>query len=739
MAATDAGRLGGGAPEAPSTTAPRAPTSSAEVMVDDTPLPGLREDIQVQPGPRDHAGRPTWTLFDPLRNRFFQLDEHAFNLVCCWQEGMAGKVARAVAARFPWQPTVVDVANFFDFLAQNELLLVRDGAMRKRLEKVDEARQTSLYQKLIHNYLFFRVPLVRPDPLLDRVYPHLAFLLTSRFLLLSAAIGVVSLALLLRQWQTFAGGFSWFFSAEGMIVFAITLAAIKILHELGHALACKKYGVRVATMGVSFIVMWPVMYTDATDGWRLMSRRQRATISAAGVITELVIACYALAAWILLPEGLPRSVAFTVTTTTLVMSLLVNLNPLMRFDGYFFLSDILNMPNLQERSFRLAKWQLRTWLFGDIGAPPERMARHLHRMLVVYAVATWIYRFFLFLGIALMVYYLFFKALGVFLFFVEIWYFIARPIYNEIKAWPAIWPAMDTVRRRRWYLMGGAFAVLMLFPWRQDFVTQAQWVDARYERVFPVRSARVEEVFVIPGQEVVEGQPLLRLSSPAIDHQRRIAVLDSLRLRSQLERSMTDRELSADRMVLQQALQRSEAEVAALDRVREQLSMVAPFSGRIEDVMQDLHPGRWVSIGQQLLMVRQAAAFSVTALVPEKELGALEEGGAASFYRERGSTPRAVPLRITGIERSAVTALDSPYFAVQFGGDIPASKGSKRDEMVPDVSVYRVHLEPEVPMPAESLPRNRLRGWVHFEGERKTLLGRLLRRVLGVLVRESGF
>ncbi|MFP5382927.1 MAG: HlyD family efflux transporter periplasmic adaptor subunit [Gammaproteobacteria bacterium] len=173
--------------------------------------------------------------------------------------------------------------------------------------------------------------------------------------------------------------------------------------------------------------------------------------------------------------------------------------------------------------------------------------------------------------------------------------------------------------------------------------------------------------------------------------------------------------------------------------MQEQLTMVAPFSGRVEDVMQDLHPGRWVSIGQQLLMVRQAAAFKVTALVPEKELGALKEGGAGSFYRERGGNPRAVRLRVTGIERSAVTALDSPSFAVQFGGDIPASKGSKGDEMVPDVSVYRVHLEPEEPIPPESLPENRLRGWVHFEGERKTLLGRLLRGLLGVLVRESGF
>lgn len=733
MAATDAGNLtAAAADQAP------PPTSSAAVMADDTPLPGMREDIRVQPGPRDHAGRPTWTLYDPLRNKFFQLDERALHLVYCWGEGTPGAIAAAVAERFPWQPDVVDIAHFFDFLAANELLLVRDGTMRKRLEKAEQARQTTLYNKLLHNYLFFRLPLTRPDPWLDRLYPHVAFLLTSRFLVLSAVVGIVSLALLLRQWQTFVGGFPWFFSTEGMIVFGLTLATIKILHEMGHALACKKYGVRVATMGVSFIVMWPVLYTDATDGWRLTSRRQRATISAAGVTTELVLACYALAAWLLLPEGLPRSVAFTVATTTLVMSLLVNLNPLMRFDGYFFLSDTLNMPNLQERSFGLARWQLRTWLFGRLMDPPEHYSRRLHAILVAYAISTWIYRLFLFLGIALLVYHMFFKALGIFLFFVEIWFFIARPIYREFKAWPDVWKLAGTGRRRGWYLASGGVLLVLLFPWRQDFVVQGQWSDARYERIHAVRVGRVEEVLVTQGQAVQAGQVMLRLSSPELDHQQRVVALDVLRLRSQLERSLTDNDLSADRLVMSQALQRAEAEHAALDRVREQLVVLAPLSGRVEDVLPGLHVGRWVTPKEQLLMVREGAAAQVSALVPESKLEGLETGGEALFFAEAGG-PKGVPLTVTAIERSAVKTLDSPYFAVDFGGDIPASRQKGGEGLAPEISVYRVHLRPGEGTPAEELPDRRLRGWVHFEGERRTLLGRALRFVLGVLVRESAF
>jgi putative peptide zinc metalloprotease protein len=421
------------------------------------------------------------------------------------------------------------------------------------------------------------------------------------------------------------------------------------------------------------------------------------------------------------------------------MSLLVNLNPLMRFDGYFFLSDMLNMPNLQDRSFRLAKWQLRTWLFGRLVEVPENFARRLHAILVTYAMSVWIYRLILFLGIALLVYHMFFKALGIFLFCVEIWYFIARPIYNELKAWPQVWKVASLQRRRGWYLAGGGLVLLLLFPWRQDFVVQGQWSDARYERIYPVRGGRVDELLVAPGQRVEAGQVLVRLSSPELDYQLRVAVQDVLRLRSQLERSLTDKELSAGRLVLSQALLRAQAEQAALERVREQLVVTAPVAGRVEDLLRDLHVGRWVSSTQQLFMVREGAAAHISALVPESKLDGLEAGSEALFYAETGGSPQGVPLEVSAIERSAVKTLDSPYFAVDFGGDIPVSRQRDGEGFVPEISVYRVHLRPADEALADGLPDRRLRGWVHFEGERRTLLGRALRYVLGVLIRESGF
>lgn len=112
-------------------------------------------------------------------------------------------------------------------------------------------------------------------------------------------------------------------------------------------------------MGVAFLVMMPMFYTDTSGSWKLTLKRQRITIGVAGMLTELALAAWATLACSFLPDGMLRSAAFMLATTTWIMTLAVNLSPLMRFDGYFLLSDTLQVPNLQQRGFAMGRWQLR--------------------------------------------------------------------------------------------------------------------------------------------------------------------------------------------------------------------------------------------------------------------------------------------------------------------------------------------------------------------------------------------
>ena len=140
-------------------------------------------------------------------------------------------------------------------------------------------------------------------------------------------------------------------------------------------------------------------------------------MGAAGILVELAIAAWATLAWTLLPDGPLRGSMLLVATTTWVSTLLVNASPFMRFDGYFLLSDMIGVPNLHERSFALAKQLLRKALFGYEDPDPEPgLGQKTKRAMMIFAVATWTYRLVLFLGIAVVVYNLFFKHLGIFRF-----------------------------------------------------------------------------------------------------------------------------------------------------------------------------------------------------------------------------------------------------------------------------------------------------------------------------------
>src|SRR3569832_322813 len=181
------------------------------------------------------------------------------------------------------------------------------------------------------------------------------------------------------------------YSWQGLLSYALALICIKFLLELGHAYTAKRYGGRVPTMGVAFLVLFPVAYTDVNEVWKLPEKRQRIAVSGAGIITELVIAAWATLAWTLLPDGSFKNAAFLLATTTWVSTIMINGSPFMRFDGYFLLSDWLNMPNLHARTFALARWRLREWLFG-LGEPkPEVIGIRRERGIILYGWITWTY------------------------------------------------------------------------------------------------------------------------------------------------------------------------------------------------------------------------------------------------------------------------------------------------------------------------------------------------------------
>lgn len=398
-------------------------------------LPPLREDLRLHEGPDADDGSPTWVLEDPARDQFFQLGVLQAECLKRWHLGTAKAVAAAVGKETLLRPTAETVENFAKFLMR--MSLTREAGTSARLaEQMKRKPKQTLWKFFLHHYLFFRIPLVAPDAFLRRTLPWVERLFfTKTFLWATLTALVLALYLIGRQWDAFTHTFSHFFSWEGAVMASLTIACTKVIHELAHAYTAEHFGCRIPHMGIAFMVMMPLLYTDTSAAWRLKSKRQRMAVCAAGVLGELALGVWAALAWSFLPEGGLKSAAFMLATTTWIMTLAINSSPFMRFDGYYLLSDWLGVANLHQRSFALAKWRMRELLFGFGEKKPESFEPWKERALIIYAWATWLYRFFLFCGIALLVYHAFFKLLGIFLFCVEVSVFVMLPILRELKEW----------------------------------------------------------------------------------------------------------------------------------------------------------------------------------------------------------------------------------------------------------------------------------------------------------------
>lgn len=708
---------------------------SASPAAAEPSLPVLREDLGLFQGPRNSRGEATWTLHDPVRNRYFRIGELEFELLARWHQASTARALAQCVAAEGIAVTTEDVAAFSEFLARAELVQPGHGAFRV-MTAMHKSRQQALWKRLLHNYLFLRVPLVRPDPWLDRVYPWLRPLLSRRFAQLTVLAGLLGVFMVLRQWDIFLSTFMGFLNWQGAVAFGVALGLVKVLHESGHALACRHFGLRVPTIGVAFIVMWPVMYTDATEAWRLTSRRARILIAAAGMLTELTIACYATLAWVLLPDGLLRSAVFMLATTTWIMSLAVNLNPFMKFDGYYLFSDILDIPNLQDRGFELARNRLRHLLFGvprltDPGLQPGEQ-----RIAIAWAYGTWLYRFFLFLGIALLVYHFFFKALGIFLFIVELWWFIAAPIWREVRQWRALAGNLDAGRRRAFMLAGGGLLFVLVLPWESSFHAPGILKAGEQQKLFAAEPSRVLALHVANGETVAKGDVLIELESPDLVAELAAARAAVASARYEVSRVMSSQDTSRDRLIAEQTLAQAESALTGLESRDARRRLVAPFDGVVSDMRPSLRTGLWVSERQPLgVLVGQRGGVVVDAWVTEDYLRFIDAGDAARFYPE---DPGQSPLDgvVESVDHGDTRVLPDPYLAGTHGGGIEVRQDAD-GQAVPEQAVYRVRVRMDASM--ADVPLRVVRGNLRLGGDDRSLLMRFWTYTVGVLLRESGF
>ena len=690
------------------------------------------------PGPRHRDGSPSWRILDPVRNQFFEIGWLEFELLARWsQHGDAESLIATVEQETPLSPVIEEVQDLIKFMLGNQLLAPQSVEVRKELRSRVRMKSKPWYETLLHHYLFFRVPLVRPDAFLQRTLPWVEIFFTRGFALTVFAAFLVDLFLVMREWHSFRESFVQFFSLQGVFYYALAGTFAKVIHELGHAYTAKRHGVRIPAMGVSFLVMWPFLYTDTAETWKLSNRRKQLEIASAGMMAELVIAVFATLFWSITPDGALKSVLFILATTTWVMTLAINASPFMRFDGYFLLSDALDFPNLHERSTACAKWFLRTTFFRlDEPVPEPTLSRRNRSLLIVFALVTWIYRLVVFLGIALMVYHLFMKLLGIFLMLVELLWFIVNPVAREIAY---LWQRRAQVRIALQPTLALA-AVLLLLVWLLPISSQVMApavLRAENEQaVFAPFPSQVNTLAVKPGQRVQAGDLLAVLEVPEMEARWRQAEVSITSVRAELQRAPASVRQQEQQSVLQERLAQALAEQQAVREEAQRLELRAAYSGVVQDVAPDLVEGRWVNSRQLLMRVVSDSSRLIEMYVRESQIEAIEAGQSVKFFP---SVPKVPVIRgiVVSVDKTPSRQINRPLLASTFGGGLAAVKDPKEGLIAYDAT-FRVLVRP-VTSDGGHEPGFVLRGTARVDTDLRFIAENFFSRFISILIRESGF
>jgi len=698
-------------------------------------IPYLRQDLEIFRGNSREDGSPAWLLYDAVRNKYFTVGLTAFRLIKNWRGGEDIQNFEKKINSQGIETTGDEIKSFIGFLQQNNLIIQPQGQGVPYLMQQKNSLKKSWIMNLIHSYLFFKIPLFTPDEWLGRTFSKVKFLGSKKIRNIIYILGFIGLFLVIQQFENFAKTFLYFFSIKGLMLYFITLVFVKCLHELGHAYVAKHYGCRVSAIGIAFLVFFPFLYTDTTDAWRLRNHKERLLINFAGILTELHLALIATFVWGILPEGGLKSAAFFIATTSWISSIAINVSPFMRFDGYYVFSDWLKAENLQPRAFALAKWKTRETLFGFNHKPPEEINPSRRWTFIIYAWSTWIYRFFLFIGIALLVYYFAFKVLGIILFAIEIYWFIMLPIIKEMKQW---WLMRSEMKINKQTFRTTSILIITLMvlflPWKSSMKIPAVYVSEKYSKIYSPYPAKIRSVFVTKDQEVEAGQNLIELYSPRLDQE-----INSIRRKILLTKTKINRMSGTsgnmdEYLTYNQRLIALQSELSGLTQTKEKLVIKAPNKGKVKDLVS-LSSEMWVSNLDQLLGIVHYGTGNVKAFIREEQIDRFQENTPAVFIPNDGDHKK-IHLISNKLDLSSVNNL--PYIALAsiHSGPIAIRNFTSGEyQYRPETAHYIADFK----LVNESPIKFELPGYVHVEGNRYSPFIRFFRNVFSVLIRESGF
>ena len=684
-------------------------------------MPPLRKDLLISQ--TAFEGRTYYVIKDPISLQYFRMTAEDYYLATLF-DGVRtfGQIRESYVQRYPHarldystEELQERVLRFANDLALMQFLSVQGMRLKARFDaqKKSKAKKSGLYN-LANQVFFFRFSLFDPDRLFGRMARPIAWIWTRASLWLSIGICLAAVLVFAMNVDRIQPTMANFFSFKNLALIWVTTILIKSVHELGHGLTCKHFGGEVHEVGAMALVFTPYFFVNVTDSWTMPNRMHRILVSAAGIYVELVLASFATFLWAVVQPGPCQDFLFNVLVVASVSTLIFNANPLMRFDGYYIMTDAIEVPNLQAKSRALIQHQFNRLLFGASHKSQVLARMPLPRkrfwLFYTYAVLSWVYGYYVIYNLAV-----FMKphlapigleGLATWFTALALISWIAMPLIGFFKSMQLTLDDWKHGGRLRRLMLAGAialgiFGVACFVPVELKITRVGAVQLAEPEEVRPEVEGFVEEVLVKEGDRVQAGQPLARLSNR--ERQQNLEA-DEQRLRAaeaQLQRALglglpaEQKQWENHATGLRAKLQESRRSVEALTLRAKQDGAVLTHDTTALTQNPGQLTGRLLRPGDLFCDIVRLDPMRIKIALNEKQVRYVEQGQRvllkADAYPGRtfAGTIASKPLMFVGQDMPAA-------FSARRSGDVPTGFDAHGKE-VPLERVFTAEIEVQNP------------------------------------------
>ncbi|MEX0285943.1 MAG: hypothetical protein AB3N23_15155 [Paracoccaceae bacterium] len=566
-------------------------------------------------------------------------------------------------------PTQQDMVSLLTQLHQSDMLDSEDMPLLDEMLERQDKHRAQVWKKLFMNPLSVTVPLVNPDRFLAGLVAITGLLPRWMWWGAVLALSIAALVVLPVHWAALtARGLSGFLDLENLLLVALIYPVMKLLHEIAHGVAIKSRGGTVSEMGLMFIAFYPIPYVEASASLVFPSKWDRAAVAAAGVAVEIAVAALALFLWIGLEDGTARTLAFNTMIISGLSTLVVNGNPLLKFDGYHVLCDLIEIPNMSQRGNQWWGEMVRLYVFATREHRRTPTVAWERLWFLLYPPAAFVYRVVISMTIALFVAQTY-RAVGV-----------ALALWS--LALTLIWPTLKTaykgltdgrIKRAGARAWRGAGVVLvglgvLLFVVKLPHRPVVQGVVWLPQDAF-LRAGtlgHVETQLLTSGADVAQGDPLFRLSDPDLAAEIDVLQAEIQRLTVSLASvRFTDRS-EAERLSLR--LDSVEVEHARMVERQAALDIVAPAQGRLDIPDGQDHTGGFARQGELLAYVLPPGTPLIRLAVPQHLAADIRAHGQTAELRFATNTTASLPTELVREIPEGASRLPSAVLSLDGGG-----------------------------------------------------------------------